>query len=210
MIIALACAAVCLLICLPLYMHYKPLRLPLSLCFKALGTLCALVPALVAALKLDPACWVCVGALGLHCAADVVLEYSFSLGAGIFLLGHICYISLFLSLFPLTVAMPVCLIVFLVSLAVLLYKNKKLLGRNLVPCAVYGAVLSFMAAQAIAGGSTAGSLRGMMIALGGALFIFSDGLILRSLLQPRAPRPHLVILLSYYGAQLLLGASCLF
>ncbi len=210
MVIALACSAVCLLICLPLYLHYKPLRLSLSLCFKSLGTCCALVPALIAALKLDPVCWVCVAALSLHCGADLLLEYSFVMGAGLFLLGHICYISLFLTWLPLSAAMPVCLIVFLAGLARLLYKNRSVIGKNIVPCAVYGAVLSFMAALGIAGGSAAASTRGIMIALGSALFFFSDGLIFRSLLRPELTRPHLTIMASYYAAQLLLGSACLF
>ncbi len=210
MIILAACAAVCLLICLPLYQHYKPLRLSLAVCFKALGTLCALVPALIAALKLDSVSWVCVLALALHIIGDIVLEYHFAAGAGFFLLGHICYISLFLNWFPFTSAMPVCLLILLGCLAFLLYRHRKIIGKNLVPCILYGAVLSFMAALGIAGGSTAASTRGLFVALGTALFAFSDGLIFRSLVRPDIPRMNLTIMITYYTAQLLLGASCLF
>ncbi len=210
MYIVLACAAVSLLICMPLYLHYKPIRLSLAVCFKALGTVCALVCALIAALKLDPLYWAAAGALALHSAADVVLEYQFLAGAGLFLLGHICYIALFLRLFPLTAAMPVCLVIFLGLLFFLLYKNRSLVGKNMVPCAVYGAVLSLMASLSIAGGASAASAGGLMAAVGAALFVFSDGLIFRALLRPDLPRPDLLIMLTYYAAQLLLGGSCLF
>ncbi len=208
--ISLFCAVVCLLICLPLYQHYKPLRLSLAVCFKALGTLCALVPALISALKLDPVSWVCVAALALHTVGDVVLEYSFIIGAGFFLLGHICYLSLFLTWFPLTAAMPVCLVILLGGLAFILYKSKTVIGKAMVPCVLYGIVISSAAALGIAGGSTAATVRGLLAALGMALFVFSDGLIFRSLVRPLLPRPNLTIMMTYYLAQLLLGASCLF
>ncbi len=209
MAVILACAAVSLLICLPLWLHYKPLRPSLGVCFKALGTLCALIPALIAALKLEPACWVMVLALGLHVLADIVLEYQFVPGAGLFLLGHLCYASAFLTRFPLSAALPVCLVIFLGLLAWALYKNRKQAGKSLIPFAVYGAVLAFMASAGIAGGCASGTLRGVVTALGAALFVFSDGLIFRNLVRPELPRMDVLIMVTYYAAQLLLGASCL-
>ena len=62
---------------------------------------------------------------------------------------------------------------------------------------------------AIAGGGSAGTVQGLMIALGGALFLFSDGLLFRNLLDPRGRGAELAIMITYYCAQLLLGCSCL-
>ncbi len=67
---------ICLGVCLPLYMYYKgKLRFPMACSYKSLGTLCAFLPALVAAIRLDPHCWFCAAALLLYAVADTVLEY---------------------------------------------------------------------------------------------------------------------------------------
>ena len=84
-------SAVCLLVCLPLYMHYKSqLRYHLATTFKVLGTLCAASFALIASIRLDPRCWICFAGMMLHSAADWFLEYNVMVGAGLFLAGHIC------------------------------------------------------------------------------------------------------------------------
>ena len=55
---------VCFGICLPLFLYYKKcLRLHLAAAYKTLGTLCAFLPALIAAIRLEPAYWVCAAAL---------------------------------------------------------------------------------------------------------------------------------------------------
>ena len=58
---------VCFGICLPLFLYYKKsLRLHLASAYKSLGTLCAFLPALIAAIRLEPACWICAAALLLN------------------------------------------------------------------------------------------------------------------------------------------------
>ena len=49
--------------------------------------------ALVAAVRLDPHCWLCAAAILLYAVADTVLEYNFIFGAGVFLGGHIFNIA---------------------------------------------------------------------------------------------------------------------
>lgn len=207
--IAAGCALVCLGICLPLFMHYKVTKHTLGVCFKGLGTLCALVPALIAALKLSPACWLCAAALFLHVAADVLLEYQFIWGMGSFLLGHVCYIGFFMKLFPLSLAHLICAVVLGLGFFFLLSKQKERIGKNMLPFACYGAVLCLMGACAIAGGGSAGTVQGLMIALGAALFLFSDGLLLRRLLYPTGKLSDWIVMTTYYAAQLLIGAACL-
>ena len=57
MIMIIGAPALCLLVCLPFFMHYKAImRYHLASMYKSAGTLCALIPALVAAIRLDPHC----------------------------------------------------------------------------------------------------------------------------------------------------------
>ena len=209
MLILPGCALVCLGVCLPLFLHYKPLKLPLAAAFKSLGTVCALIPALVAALKLNSLNWIFAAAILLHAAADSLLEFWFEGGLGAFLLGHICYIIGFLKLFPLQAAHLVLAVCFLAFLGVMLYRHRTSIGKNMLPFALYGIVLCVMASCGIAGGATTYSWKGMMIALGAALFFFSDYMLFLRLLYPNRKRSNLLIMVTYYLAQLLLGGSCL-
>ncbi len=208
-ILSAGCALICFGVCLPLFFHYKPLKLPLAAAFKSLGTLCALVPALIAALRLDPQYWLFVVAIFLHAVADYLLEYWFEFGMGAFLLGHLCYIFAFLKLFPLSIAHLVLVVCFLAYLIWVFVRHKSLIGKHLLPFAVYGGVLGLMAACGIAGGATSYSLKGVFILAGSALFFFSDHLIFQGILYPDRKRMNTLIMVTYYLAQLLLGFSCM-
>ena len=203
------CAALCLCVCLPLYLHYKPRRPVLAACFKSMGTLCAMVPALIAALRLNPVFWFFAAALFLHAAADFLIDFRFEIGMGVFLLGHICYLLGFLDLYPLTAAHLILLVIFLAAAGYLLYRCRLRLGKNILPIAVYAVVLCLMTACGIAGGTSSYSLRGILTALGAALFFFSDGMVFRGLLSPLSARCDIFTMLLYDLAQLLLGISCL-
>ncbi len=209
MLFAAGCAVLCLLVCMPLYLHYKPIQLSLSLCFKALGTVCALIPALVGALKLSPICWICVAALSFHTIADILLELHFMWGMGCFLLGHLCYIGWFLTRFPFTAAHLICALILLGILVYVLWKYHARIGKNGLPFTLYGITLCAMCACGLAGGCAAFSLSGILTALGAAMFCFSDSLIFYDLTHPDGRRMNRLILLTYYLAQLLLGSSCL-
>ena len=204
-----AVSALCLFVCMPLYIHYKQaLRLNLAVAYKALGTLCAVSMALIASIRLDPHCWVCFAALLLHAAADVLLEYNVYLGAGFFLAGHICYIAFFTNLFPVTAVHLIVFAGLLVIVAVCFWRWRKSIGKQMPMFVVYAVVLAAMAACAI-GGLTANTLRGQLTAIAGALFFISDALVLGRLLFAADRSVDWAIMILYYGAQLLIGASCL-
>ena len=210
MMMIIGAPALCLLVCLPLFMYYKrSLRLPLASLFKSVGTLCAMIPALVAAIKLNPRCYICVAALALYAAADFALEFHTFLGAGFFIAGHVCYIAYFLQLFPVSVIHLVCLLALLGILAYVLYKNRKEIDRQLAPFSVYGAVLCAMSSCAI-GCITSFTSQGIMIAAGGALFFISDYILLHRTLYSAGIAVSWIIMITYYAAQLLIGLSCLF
>ena len=203
-------ALLCLGVCLPMFMYYKrALRPVLAALFKALGTACAVILALIASLRLDPVCFICVAALVLHMSADYALEFSFPLGFGMFIAGHICYIAYFCQIYPLTSALGLCLLGFLAILAILLNRWKKAAGKQLPLFAVYGAVLCLLAASAVGGGIFSHTTGGILAAAGASLFFISDALLCHQILFPVHKSISWVIMISYYLAQLLLASSCL-
>ena len=99
-----AVCALTMFVCLPFFMHYKR-----SLRYR------------LAALRLDPRCWVCFAALMLHAIADYLFEFSLFWGEGFFLAGHICYIAFFTKLFPVSsvhLVAAVCLLAVVVFLQI--------------------------------------------------------------------------------------------
>ena len=204
-----AVSSLCLLVCLPFYMYYKKgLRYRLATAFKALGTLCAASMALTAAIRLDQRCWICFAALIIHAAADVLLEYNLYLGAGLFLAGHLCYICFFTTLFPVTALHLIFALCLLGIIAFLFWRWRKVIGKRMPMFAVYGGALAVMCACAVAclSGHT---LQGQLIAAGGALFYISDAFLLARLLFSSTRSVDWAIMITYYCAQLLFGASCL-
>ena len=210
MILLIGAPALCLLICLPLYMYYKQSpRFHLALLFKSTGTLCAMIPALVAAIRLDPCCYICAAGLLVCAAADYLLELSMYLGAGFFIAGHICYIAFFLRLFPISALHFICLIACFGIIAYVLYQNRQAIGKRMPFFAIYGVVLSVMTACAI-GSMASFTLQGILLAAGGALFFVSDSILLHRTLYPAGNAVSWVIMITYYAAQLLIGLSCLY
>ena len=210
MIMIIGAPALCLLVCLPFFMHYKAImRYHLASMYKSAGTLCALIPALVAAIRLDPHCYVCAAALTLHTIADYVLEFRTYPGAALFMAGHVCYIAFFLHIFPVSAVHLVCLLCLIAVMAYTFYRNRKTIGKQLLPFTAYGITLSVMVSAAIGCIST-GSTQGIMIAAGGALFFISDTFLFHRTLYPAARSISWIIMITYYAAQLLFGLSCLY
>lgn len=205
--IASVCAVV-LFICMPLYMHYKPLRLHLACAFKSTGTLCAFILALIAAIKLDPRCFICAGALLLYAVADYLLEFNFLFGAGFFLAGHICNIAFFINLAKISVLHLVCLLLMGTLLFLVFYRWRKQIGKQMPMFIIYGVSLLFMCVSAL-GCFSLNNLAGILIACGGALFYLSDFLLLRRTLFPTDSGISWGIMTTYYGALLLFGSACL-
>ncbi len=210
MIMIIGAPALCMLVCLPFFMHYKrSLQLHLAAMFKSSGTLCALIPALVAAIRLDPRFYICVAALALYAVADYCLEFHTFLGAGFFIAGHICYIAFSLQVFPVSAFHLIALIGLFGILVFVFYKNRKEIGKQLIPFAFYGGSLCVMAACAI-GCMSSFTAQGIMIAAGGALFYISDCILLHRALYPAGRAVSWIIMITYYSAQLLVGISCLY
>ncbi len=204
-----AVCALSMFVCLPFFLYYKrSLHLKLAAAFKSLGTLCAAALALIAALRLDPQFWICFAALCLHAAADWSLEFSMLLGAGFFIAGHICYIGFFTHLCPVSGIHLIAALFLLGITAFLFWRWRKLIGKNIPMFAVYAAVLCLACACAIAC-FTLNTLQGQLIAFGGALFYISDVMILARLLFSATHAVDWAIMITYYGAQLLFGLSCL-
>ena len=190
-------------------MHYKQLlRYHLAASYKTLGTLCAASLALIAALRLEPHCWICFMALLIDSAADYLLEFNFYLGAGFFLAGHICYISYFSSFLPVSATLLIVCLCLLAIIAFLLWRWRALIGKRMLLFAVYGAVLAVSCSFAISG-IAAHTLQGQLLAIGGALFFISDAMLLGRLLFTATHAVDWAIMITYYAAQLLIGASCL-
>ena len=206
------CAGVsvlCLFVCLPFFLHYKrALHYRIAASFKSMGTLCAAAMALTAAVKLDPVCWVCFAALILHAAADWVLEFSLPVGGGLFLIGHLCYIAFFTGLFPPGTVHLICSVCLLGILAFLFWRWRSRIGKQMPLFAVYGAVLSVMCACAVSG-LTGHTTQGQLIAAAGALFFLSDTMLFCRLLFSAGRWADWAVMIAYYGAQLLIGFSCL-
>lgn len=199
-----------MLICLPLFLYYKKnLHDKLAAAFKVAGTLCAAALALTAAIRLDPRCWICFAALLIHSAADYVIEFNLWFGAGLFLIGHICYIAFFTSLVPPTAVHLICVVCLMAATAYMFFfRWRKQIGKRLPLFAVYGVSLCLMCGCAIAC-ITGHTLQGQLIAAGGALFFLSDTIICSRLLFSAGRAMDWLIMITYYAAQLLFGISCL-
>ncbi len=200
---------VCLGICLPLFLYYKKsLRLPLAVSYKCLGTLCAFLPALIAAIRLDPKCYICALAILIYAAADGFLEFSFMAGAGLFIAGHICSVSFFISLSPVSAVQPLCFLLLGGTMAWIYWRWRKPIGKQMPAFIVYGAALVAMCSCAV-GCFMMNNLSGILIACGAALFCISDFLLLRRLLFPSSYAVSWAVMITYYSSLLLFGIACL-
>lgn len=206
--IACVCA-VCLGICLPCFMYYKKnMRLPLAAAYKCLGSFCAFLLSLIAAIRLEPRCTVCAASMLLYVIADGFLEFSFMMGAGFFLAGHICAAAFFLNIAPFTAVQPVSFILLAGLLAFVLWRWRRAVGKQMVLFSIYGFSLVAMSAASL-GCFMMNSLTGILIAVGGALFYFSDFLLLRRILFPSDRSLSWMIMITYYCSLLLYGIACL-
>lgn len=200
--------AVCLCVCMPLYLHYKAAHLPLACCYKSLGTLCAFLLALIAGIRLDPKCYICAGGIFLYAVADYLLEFRFELGAGFFLGGHICLIAFFLNLAPVSSLHLIALVLLIFLMGFVYYRWRSPMRKQLPFFIVYGLALVMMSACSLGCFPTHGTA-GIFIACGGALFLVSDLFLLRRLVFPADFSFNWLIMTTYYVSILLFGIACL-
>lgn len=206
----IACSAIlCLVVCMPLYLYYKSSNRTLALCFKVLGSLCAVVPALIAAVRLNPENWLCVVALLLCAIADLLLDFSVILGGTFFASAHITLIWMLYTRYPVSLLHIVCILLLLLMVGYLLFRWHKAVGKQLPMMIAYGALLAIMSGTAIAAGINAYTVSGWLIAAGGGFFMISDCLIgMRA--ATRFPRwMDYAVIVFYDIALLCFGCSCL-
>lgn len=140
-------------------------------------------------------------ALGLSWLGDVTLGDSFLAGLSFFLAAHLAYIVLFHRAFPRRMSWwAIGLVPWFAGLVVALLPY---LGEVVVPVALYGAVLCYMAAAATRGNA--------FTMIGGALFVASDSLLAFRLFTPlfQTPPEDALIMSMYLGAQLCIVAGAL-
>ncbi len=135
---------------------------------------------------------------------DSVSNYFIS-GLACFLLAHICYIWLFLSIAPQAFSSllkrPSYFIIVLVYALTLLVVLWPRLGDLRLPVAVYARVISVMLLAAIAVAHQLKGITGKWILSGAILFVISDSLLaLNKFLQP-FPYAGVLIMLTYCLAQ---------
>ena len=192
-----------------MFIHYKRALHPvLAASYKTAGTLCGFSAALVAAIRLDPRCWICAAALLIYAAADYVLEFSFMLGAGLFLAGHICNISFFLNLVPVSLFHLVCLLMLAGFSLLVLWRWRRQAGKQAALFLLYGLSMIIMSVSAI-GCFSSNTLSGILIACGGALFYVSDMFLLKRIFSPAVRAFDWIVMITYYSSVLLFGIACL-
>lgn len=205
-----ACCALCLLACLPLFIYWKKKNRELATIFKGLGTICALMPALVAAIRFGDSAWLCAASIFFCVVADVLLEYSTVLGGTFFGLAHIGFIFWSLSRAQVALLHLICLLLLAGLLGLLIARIRKQAGKQLPLIIAYAVCLGVMTACTVAGGFSLVSLAGWLMAAGGALFFISDCLIgVRAFLVTRRSLDFMIMLI-YYSGLLCTGISCLF
>ncbi len=209
MLWSIGLALVALGVCLPLFLYYKKaLHLHLACAYKCLGTMCAVLPALISAVRLEPRCWICTAALFIYCVADYVLEFNFMFGAGLFLCGHICAVSYYLGLCSVSAVHLVAILMLGASSAFIFWKWKQPIGKQMAFFVIYGLSLILMCSCSL-GCFGLFNMMGILIACGGSLFFISDILVLRRTLFPSDKLIDWAVMITYYGAILLFGISCL-
>ena len=208
MIFIPALIAVCYGVCLPLFMSYKRKQhFHLAACYKTLGTLSTMIPALVACLRLSPdGGWFCVAALVLYSAADFTLEFNLYVGAGLFMAGHILLIAFFTHITPIGTIHLVVLVALVFIAVICFYRWRKQIGKQLPVFSVYTLILVLMCSCAV-GCSTANTTQGFLIAFAGGLFVISDFLLLRRIIFPSGRLLNWLIMITYYLSLFLISVS---
>jgi len=179
--------------------------------FKPLTTV--LIIALAALLPAEPASRTraaILAGLVLSLAGDVFLMLPadrFIAGVAAFLAAHLAYLTAFTSVVPLAASPATFAVIAVVVAGILIGLWRSLPARMRAPLVVYAAVLGAMAAQAISQAVVLGSAAATAAAVGAALFLASDtALVINRFARPFRLSP-LVVLGSYYSAQVLIAIS---
>ncbi|MEG1426772.1 MAG: lysoplasmalogenase [Oscillospiraceae bacterium] len=158
---------------------------------------------------LNPLLW----GLALCAVADALLEIKFPVGVIAFALAHLAFLGWFISQAPLSPMILVIFIPVMIAFTFFLPKLKKVKG-NKIPYYIYPVILSAMAAVALMLPIAAG-IRYLAPAIGAALFVFSDSLVIQNFLcEQVGEKPGkygriqgAAIMITYYAALYLLAVS---
>lgn len=148
--------------------------------------------------------------LAITVLADVVLEIDFLIGALIFAVGHIFYMTAYCRLLPLKLKdFSVSLILFISAAALMLFAPIFDFGGPVMQtvCIVYAAIISVMFGKAFANFKRNPETITKIVFIGSFLFTFSDIMLL---FEYFADAPRIVNMLcvnTYYPAQALLAFS---
>lgn len=196
-ILAALCTLSSLGLCLPKYLG----RGKEKLFWKFAGTASALPLAVYGACIHGGRTWLCVAAITLCAAADVMLEKKFLIGMAMFAAAHVCFILWMVSVKPIGAVQLIAWAALLCVVAVLLYSWRKMIGDMMLPYAGYAVLISLMGACAI-GAASMGTLAGILAAVGGLMFIVSDALVCKGLIMSVGKAHDWITMGLYYGAQL--------
>jgi uncharacterized membrane protein YhhN len=151
-----------------------------------------------------------IAGLSFSLLGDVLLMLPadrFIAGVAAFLAAHLAYLIAFTTYVPLAAVPTVFASIGVIVAAILIALWRSLPGRMRPALVVYAVLLGAMAAQAISQAVLLPSASAVAAALGAALFLLSDS----TLVSNRFVRPFrlspLVVLGTYYAAQVLIAAS---
>ena len=153
-----------------------------------------------------------LAALLMGCVGDILLIqkgfFFFAGGMAAFLLGHLCYLTLFGSrawrgLTPKSWAIALTVMAILVTGLVFLLHIQ---GVMLIPMILYGLVLMLLIFSGFMGVASLSEPGWGLILTGAILFLASDGMIAAQTFGviPTIPLTHFLVMLTYIGAQTLL------
>jgi uncharacterized membrane protein YhhN len=131
----------------------------------------------------------------------------FLAGLASFLCGHLCYIAAFLRA-PRRDNAVLALVAAVFPAGMLYVLVPHLKPDLVVPVAVYASVISAMAYAALTRTASGTTAKGVRRAAAGALvFVVSDSVLALDKFVSPLPHAKLVVMLTYYAAQLLMSAS---
>jgi uncharacterized membrane protein YhhN len=141
---------------------------------------------------------------------DIILSSNFIVGALIFAIGHICYFIAFCAhkAYENKDVIPSA-ILFILSLSVLFLTPYFDFGGALmtVVVMVYALIISFMLGKAISVYLKEKSILNLLIVIGGALFFFSDVMLVFLIFGGAPALANTLCLLSYWPGQTILAFS---
>ncbi|WP_411169089.1 lysoplasmalogenase [Clostridium sp. MB05] len=159
-------------------------------------------------------------ALGFAFIGDVFLMWSerksyFIIGLVAFLMGHICYVLLFLQDISFTKDIPIwfylSIIIYVIVAIAVMKKLKNYLGNMKIPTYVYVTIISSMSFASLARISVMGiSTSSLLPFIGSLLFLCSDSILGFYTFKGKFKNGNVYIMLTYVLAQVLIVGGYLF